>query len=232
MKHISVIFSIFMMVSALCSSICSYRRAEGRIEQDVVNALRLALAELPSDVVSADTIRCYRSHLTIAELKDTACISMRTVCRDGRFDTEMVAEANCGFLTVFLLSDQRAPGLLLFIGIVWLAGSMWHIRRQKPEWMLGGVAYGGIVYAGDRFMTAEGRQIRLTPMQHALMAMFMNAEGHTLSKQQICEQLWPKKPDASDTLYTLVKRTKPIIEANSRLRIESNRGKSYRLETR
>ena len=57
----------------------------------------------------------------------------------------------------------------------------------------------------------------------------MNAEGHTLSKQEICSRLWPGKPDASATLYTLVKRIKPVIEANSQLRIESDRGRSYSL---
>ena len=48
--------------------------------------------------------------------------------------------------------------------------------------------------------------------------------------QEICDHLWPKKPDATDTLYTLIKRVKPIIEANSNLKIESDRGKSYTLE--
>lgn len=79
-------------------------------------------------------------------------------------------------------------------------------------------------------MTAEGEQIRLTPMQHSLLEMFMTSEKHSLSKQEICNRLWPKKPDASDTLYTLVRRIKPVIEANSKLKIESDRGKSYSLK--
>ena len=36
--------------------------------------------------------------------------------------------------------------------------------------------------------------------------------------------------DASDTLYTLIKRVKPIIEEHSNLKIESDRVKSYTLE--
>ena len=95
-----------------------------------------------------------------------------------------------------------------------------------------GVCYGGMVYANDRFTTSEGTPIVLTPMQHTLLEMFMNAEGHTLSKQEICSRLWPGKPDASATLYTLVKRIKPVIEANSQLRIESDRGRSYSLKIR
>lgn len=79
-------------------------------------------------------------------------------------------------------------------------------------------------------MTLSGKQIHLTPMQHSLLKMFITSDTHTLSKQEICDQLWPKKPDASDTLYTLIKRIKPIIETHSTLKIESDRGKSYSLK--
>jgi DNA-binding response OmpR family regulator len=69
-------------------------------------------------------------------------------------------------------------------------------------------------------------------MQHTLLEMFLKSDDHTLTKQEICDRLWPKKPDANDTLYTLIRRIKPIIEANSNLKIESDRGKSYSLEIR
>lgn len=230
MRKLPILIFIVIMASAVSASICSYRRTENRILADVSNAFELALAEMPTDVVSADTIRCYRNYLTIPELKDTACIAMRTVCRNGHDETVMVAEANCNFMTVFMLSDQRASGILMFIAMLWMMGSLWYMRRYKSELLVQGMNYGGIVFDGDKFMTASGEQIHLTPMQYSLLEMFMNSEKHTLSKQEICEHLWPKKPDASDTLYTLIKRTKPIIEANSNLKIESNRGKSYSLE--
>lgn len=232
MKKPPILIFLFLMVCAFCSSICSYRSASDRIETDINNALELTLAEMQCDVVSADTIRCYRNYLTIAELKDTACIAMRIVRRGARQETEMVAEANCDFMTVFMLSDQRASGVLLFVGIVWMMGSLWYMRRFKPELLLEGISYGGLVYANDKFMTSNGEQIRLTPMQHSLLEMFMNSEDHSLSKQEICDRLWPKKPDASDTLYTLIKRVKPIIEEHSNLKIESDRGKSYTLKFR
>lgn len=230
MKKIPIIISLFIMSSAFCSSLCSYHSASNRIENDVNNALELTLAELPINVVSTDTIRCYRNYLTIAELKDTACIAMRTVRRGEEQKTEIVAEANCGFLTVFGLSDQRASGALMLIGILWMLGNLWYMRRFKTELLVQGISYGGITYVNEKFMTSKGEQIRLTPMQHTLLEMFMNSESHSLSKQDICDRLWPKKPDASDTLYTLIKRVKPIIEANSDLKIESDRGKSYSLE--
>lgn len=228
MKKLLLIAFLFIMASALCSSLCSYHRAKARIEADVNQALRQTLAKMPCEAVSADTIRCYRNCLTISELKDTAGIALRTVRRRGRLITEMVAQANCSFATVWRLSDQRASGSLLFVGLLWIAGSFWYMRR-RPVLALQGVCYGGMVYANDRFTTSEGTPIVLTPMQHTLLEMFMNAEGHTLSKQEICSRLWPGKPDASATLYTLVKRIKPVIEANSQLRIESDRGRSYSL---
>lgn len=95
-----------------------------------------------------------------------------------------------------------------------------------------GLAYGGIVFHDDKFMTISGEEIRLTPMQHSLLEMFITTDSHTLSKQEICDRLWPKKPNASDTLYTLIRRIKPIIETHSILKIESDRGKSYSLKIR
>ena len=230
MKKLPILIFLFIMAAAVSSSMCSYKCTKSRIDEDVNNALQLTLAEMPSDVVSADTIQCYRNYLTIVELRDTARIAMRTVRRGEHEETKMVAKANCDFKTVFLMSDQRASGVLLLVGVLWMMGSMVYIRRFRSELFVPGLSYGGIVYANDRFMTSKGEQIRLTPMQHTLLQMFMNSETHSLTKQEICDRLWPRKPDASDTLYTLIKRIKPIIEEHSNLKIESNRGKNYSLE--
>ena len=230
MKTLPYIVFSFIMLCALCTSINSYNRTENMIAQDVNRALEQVLTKMPDNVVTTDTIRCYRNCLTIAELKDTAGIAMRTVRRDGRWETKMVAEANYGFAATFMMSDQKASGSLMFVGMMWLLGSLWYVKRKRPELVAQGLAYGGIVLNGDKFMTLSGEQIRLTPMQHSLLEMFMLTDTHTLSKQEICDRLWPKKPDASDTLYTLVRRIKPIIEAHSRLKIESDRGKSYSLK--
>ena len=230
MKNLPYIVFSFLMLCALCTSISSYHRTEYMIAQDVNQALKQVLVKMPENVVTTDTIRCYRNCLTIAELKDTAGIAMRTVRRDGRWETKMVAEANCNFVTTFMMSDQKASGSLLFIGMLWLLGSLWYVRKNKPELIVQGLAYGGIVFHDDKFMTVSGEEIRLTPMQHSLLEMFITTDSHTLSKQEICDQLWPKKPDASDTLYTLIKRIKPIIETHSTLKIESDRGKSYSLK--
>ena len=66
-------------------------------------------------------------------------------------------------------------------------------------------------------------------MQHELMRMFFRADGHKLSKDEICSALWPGKPDASETLYTLIRRLKQVIEPNTGIKIESERGRAYKL---
>ena len=230
MKTLPYIVFSLLMICALCTGMNSYHRTEDKIAQDVKQALEQVLTKMPDNVITTDTIRCYRSHLTIAELKDTACISMRTIHKDGSLSIKLVAEANCGFTTIVLMSDQKASGSLLVVGILWLMGSMWYMRRNKPALIADSLSYGGIVYHGDRFLTTLGEEIRLTPMQHALLEMFITTKSHTLSKQEICDRLWPKKPDASDTLYTLIRRIRPIVEAHSNLKIESERGKCYTLK--
>ena len=193
MKILPYIGFCFLMLCALCTGINSYNRTKGMIAQDVNSALEQVLAKMPNNVVTTDTIRCYRNCLTIAELKDTAGIAIRNVRRDGRLETKLVAEANCSFATTFMMSDQKASGSILLVGMLWLFGSLWYVRRNRPELIVQGLAYGGIVYNNDKFMTQSGEQIHFTPMQHSLLEMFITAETHTLSKQEICNRLWPKK---------------------------------------
>lgn len=232
MKKLPISIFLFVMLMAVVSAITSYKTTCTRISEDVNNALALTKYQMPCDVVSADTIRCYRDNITIAEIKETACLAMRTIRKGNRHETELIAEANCDFSTVLMLSDQRASASLMLVGLLWLIGSTVYIRRHKPELIVQGITYGGLIFSNDRFSNATGERIHLTPMQHTLLEMFLKSDDHTLTKQEICNRLWPKKPDANDTLYTLIRRIKPIIEANSNLKIESDRGKSYSLEIR
>ena len=232
MKKLPISIFLFVMLMAVVSAITSYKTTCTRISEDVNNALALTKYQMPCDVVSADTIRCYRDNITIAEIKETACLAMRTIRKGNRHETELIAEANCDFSTVLMLSDQRASASLMLVGLLWLIGSTIYIRRHKPELIVQGITYGGLIFSNDRFSNATGERIHLTPMQHTLLEMFLKSDDHTLTKQEICDRLWPKKPDANDTLYTLIRRIKPIIEANSNLKIESDRGRSYSLEIR
>ena len=89
--------------------------------------------------------------------------------------------------------------------------------------------YGGLALQDGHFVDAKGCVVKLTPMQQQLMEMLWLSPTRQLSKTEICDALWPKKPDANETLYTLIRRLKPIIEQHSDLKIEVNRGKSYGL---
>ena len=92
--------------------------------------------------------------------------------------------------------------------------------------------YGGLALRNGLFIDDKGRSVKLTPMQQQLMEMFFRSENHLLTKAEICHALWPKKEDANDTLYTLIRRLKPIVESRSNLKIESERGHSYALKVK
>lgn len=80
------------------------------------------------------------------------------------------------------------------------------------------------------FYDADHAPIHFTPMQRQLLLLFWEAPAHRLSKEEICAALWPKKEDANSTLYTLVKRLKPVVESRTDLKIVADRERGYLLE--
>ena len=217
-----VLFSLIIASSA--TSLSSYRATEQVVNNDLSQALSQALAEQQSDVITQDTIRTFNSHLQIAELRGKATIA---VDAKGR---QFKAYASCSQATIFSLSDQRPTAILWTITLMWAAFCFYRYR-QNTEQIINTLQYGGLSFAETEktFYDNQGRPIKLTPMQQQLMEMFFNSGNHQLTKAEICDALWPKKPDASETLYTLIRRIKPIIEQSSNLKIESDRGKAYRL---
>ena len=149
---------------------------------------------------------------------------------------------------VFGMSDQRLPAGLMAAAILWAIGSMLYLRkREKENLVLQPVGeygqsaedgtqsaedFGGLTYsdADDRFYGADHTPIRFTPMQQQLMRLFWQSPSHSISKEEICATLWPKKDDANDTLYTLIRRLKPIVEEHTQLKIVADRGRNYSLE--
>lgn len=105
----------------------------------------------------------------------------------------------------------------------------WNISEGKSEVL--GNSYGGMYFSekNDLFYDSKGNPIHFTPMQQQLIRLFWESPSHTLSKEVICAQLWPKKEDANDTLYTLVRRLKPVLEENTGLVLVADRGRSYSL---
>ena len=231
----AVIVLFALIVASSLTSLDSYRSTSRRVSEDMDRALAITMLEQQSDVISQDTIRTFNSHLQIAELRGKATLAVDTRSRLFK------AYAHCSEATIFSLSDQRPAALLWVLTGFW-AMFMWYRRAEnhgdrlldsgqnhEPVPVIPG--FGGLTYseAEGRFYAIDGNEVQLTPMQHQLMEMFFHSPSHSLSKAEICEALWPKKPDASDTLYTLIRRLKPVIEQHSNLKIESDRSKAYRL---
>ena len=225
MKQQYLVIVLFVMIVASCaSSLVSYHATERQVVDDMSQALSSALAKQQSNVITQDTIQSFNSHLQIAELRGKATIAVDT---KGR---EFKAYARCSEATIFSLSDQRSTVVLWTLTLMW-ALFCFYRRRHEMLQMAGMLQYGGLCFAEAEgtFYDAKGQRIKLTPMQQQLMEMFFRSEAHQLTKTEICDALWPKKPDASETLYTLIRRLKPVIEQHSDLKIESDRGRAYEL---
>ena len=228
MKQQYLVIVLFVLIVASCAtSLVSYRTAERQVNDDMSQALSSALAMQQSNVITQDTIQSFNSHLQIAELRGKATIAVDT---KGR---EFKAYARCSEATIFSLSDQRPTVVLWTLTLMWALFCFYRHRHEMLQ-MAGMLQYGGLCFAEAEgtFYDAKGQRIKLTPMQQQLMEMFFRSEAHQLTKTEICDALWPKKPDASETLYTLIRRLKPVVEQHSDLKIESDRGRAYELTVR
>ena len=228
MKQQYLVIVLFVLIVASCAtSLGSYRATERLVADDMSQALSSALAQQQSDVITQDTIQSFNSNLQIAELRGKATIAVDT---KGR---EFKAYARCSEATIFSLSDQRLTAVLWSMTLLWAAFCFYR-RRHEMLQMAGMLQYGGLCFAEAEgtFYDAKGQRIKLTPMQQQLLEMFFRSEAHQLTKTEICDALWPKKPDASETLYTLIRRLKPVVEQHSNLKIESDRGRAYELTIR
>lgn len=212
----AIIVFIILLASSVLAGIDSLVRAGTQAQHDVDQALTLTLAQCPLDHIDTDTIQVYRSHITMDAVRDTAYLSIA----DGGHGGE-VRVAACTGLTIgrlWAISDQRASGILAALAALWLLLSVGSIRswHHQPQPLI-------------ETSAVKEHVVHFTPMQQMLMDMFMEAPDHRLSQRDICDRLWPKKPDASATLYTLIRRLKPILEQEMNARIECHRGVSYQL---
>ncbi len=224
-QRYAVIVLLALIVASGLTSFSSYSSTSRMVCEDMDRALALALDEQQSDVISQDTIRTFNSHLQIPELRGKATLAVDT--RGQKFK----AYAHCSEATIFAISDQRFAAVLWAMTIIWAAFCLY--RRKKIVPLLANMThYGGLSFSESdgHFLDHQGQLLKFTPMQHQLMEMFFQSPSHSLTKKEICNALWPKKPDASETLYTLIRRIKPIIEKHSDLKIESDRGKAYELK--
>ena len=106
--------------------------------------------------------------------------------------------------------------MLWSLALVWSLCCLYLDKKQKvPRKCL---VFGGLTYSDTQgqFLSSTGEPVRLTPMQQQLMEMFFRTPSHQLTKTEICDALWPKKPDASDTLYTLIKRLPDVRQMSDK----------------
>ena len=226
-----VAFVIFMILagSSVLAGIDSLLRTDQRAQWEVDRALALTLQGCEPDRIDADTIRVYRSHIAMDGVRDTAYLSLAMTNDDEHQHATLKANTGLTLRRLWALSDQRASGALAGLAALWLALSLWLTLRHR-EVLATGVKMGVLRYdeQRQRFL-CNGRELRFTPMQRELMELFLAAPDHRLSHQDICDHLWPKKPDASATLYTLIRRLKPILDDATGMKIACNRGESYQL---
>jgi hypothetical protein len=218
-QQYAVIVLFALIVASTLTSLDSFRSTRRMVNEDMDRALAITMQEQQSDVISVDTIRVFNSHLQMEALRGQAVLTVDT--KNGFSPRPQVSTA-----TIFSLSDQRPSMVLWSMVLLW---GLFCLYQHRKRLSLG--LYGGLALQEGRFIDAKGCEVKLTPMQQQLMELLWQSPSHQLSKAEICAALWPGKPDASETLYTLIKRLKPVVERHSSLRIASDRSKAYRLIT-
>lgn len=235
----AVLVFLVLVGCAFLSGAHSYRCARDCIVRDMNQALAQTLKEKQEAWITPDTIQIYRDHLKIAALREHSFVyyamdnRARGLCSDrmrwhaSNRTFTFQSYANVSAVSILSMSDQRLSVSLSLLGLLWMVFSLLYFRKHRA----GLQVFGNLVYheAERAFYDLKHRPVSLTPMQEQLMELFFAAPGHRLSKSEICDALWPNKPDASETLYTLIRRIKPVVEAQGSLRIVSDRGKAYYL---
>ena len=234
MKKLPILIFILLCLSAMATSCGSYRKAERNIENDLKQALAKTINEKGVETMRQDSIRAYRSiartegemmtiavgdetlrrHLRNPQLGEMAFITYTVRCERGGWKVTFDTEAKCSAVMIWSLSDQRLSAWLAVMALLSLALSFRGRRQLRPITM-------------DSFSATH-----LTPMQRQLMEMFVASGSHRLSKHEICDALWPKKDDASETLYALISRLKRELDKTSSFDIISDRGRAYILKRR
>ena len=234
MKKLPILIFILLCLTAMATSCGSYRKAERNIENDLKQALAKTINEKGMETMRQDSIRAYRSiartegemmtiavgdetlrrHLRNPQLGEMAFITYTVRCERGGWKVTFDTEAKCSAVMIWSLSDQRLSAWLSVMALLSLALSFRGRRQLRPITM-------------DSFSATH-----LTPMQRQLMEMFVASGSHRLSKHEICDALWPKKDDASETLYALISRLKRELDKTSNYDIISDRGRAYALKQR
>lgn len=245
---ITVFFSL--MIPSLFLGYMNYRTAKEYIIEDVNQALAKTVLSSNPERITADTLRVFKSNLQISQLKETSYLSLCTdepskvsFCSDtvsfkaAHERLYIRAYPNCSKATIFSISEQTIPSALLATSVLWGVFSLIYLRRKKTA-MLTAVpvrehiaAFGNLSFcaSSSQFYNEKKEEIYFTSMQRSFMKMLMESEDKKVSIDDLCRKLWPGKENAKESLYTLVRRLKPIVESNTNLKIVTDKGGYYRL---
>lgn len=224
------------------------------IPQDTIRAYKKLQETACGNVMITLSDKRFRRYLKNQNLKESAYL---TFCIMGRetshlplseqniySDTVLIKNKHSGetlalkgysqlsSFAIFSMSDQRLSIACMIAAFLWGIFSFSHIKKNHQQNSINLANFGGLSYSEDegRFYDATLMPVHFTPLQLQLMTLLWKAPSHTLSKKEICEALWPGKEDANDTLYTLVRRLKPIIEQHTNLKITADRCGRYILK--
>lgn len=246
---IAVIVFFSLLLSSLFLSYDRYAIAKEHIIEDVNQALARTIRYEAPIHVTADTLEVYRSNLKIGMLRKTSYMAMCSdepsnvpFCSDtlsykyGGETFHFRAYPNCSEAAVFSMSGQTVPGMLLVASLLWGLFSMLYFRRNKSLCTVlvadsKSIVYGNLSFSASRslFYNENYEEIHFTPLQFAFMKILITNEDKRVPVHKICESLWPGKYNARETLYTLVRRLKPVVEGNSNIKIISEKGGYYSL---
>ena len=232
------------------------------MRQDSIRAYRSIArteGEMMTIAVGDETLR---RHLRNPQLGEMAFITYTVRCERGGWKVTFDTEAKCSAVMIWSLSDQRLSAWLSVMALLSLALSFRGRRQLQPTNEARAEFKARLGYAlqegGRRSQPTTNREpssslewprceggrqsqpitmdsfsaTHLTPMQRQLMEMFVASGSHRLSKHEICDALWPKKDDASETLYALISRLKRELDKTSSFDIISDRGRAYILKQR
>ncbi len=251
-KTPAIIVFLSLIIPSILFGCFNYSLAKDSIIEDMNQALAKTLLYEKLDKITPDTLRVFKSNLQIAQLKKTSYLSLCTdepsklsLCSDTisyKIEDERLyirAYPNCSKATIFSVSEQTIPGCLFFISIFWGISSLIYFYKQENSLLASTsdnemVVYGNLFFStsSEQFYNEKNEIIYFTPMQLSLMKLLMINESKKVSINDICQNLWPKKENARESLYTLMRRLKPIVERNSNVKIITYKNGHYGLSTK
>ena len=138
----AVVVLFALIIASSMVSLTSYKTTEKLVTDDVNQALAKTLDEQQSDVISADTIQVFNSHLQIEGLRGNAVLAVDT--KKGFCPRPQVSTA-----TILSLSDQRPSMILWSMVLLW---GMFCLYKHRRSVALG--LYGGLALQNGRFVNA------------------------------------------------------------------------------